>query len=253
MACREQKLKCDKLQPCCSRCDARGRQCVYVEHRKTGPKPKPKPKPKSKLKSQSVPASSGMSNIGGIDSNIDNGFIGENFQFTNKRKQPSLNTDTMSSTERREHELGIEEFGLTMADINKMHSHWVSTRKIIFLNSMKRYLYYLKHEPTTVLHFSYSMWALVALELPEYSAFARRLHNRSIELYDAYLSKLGKVDNFSTLYLLYHLLTRTYFQFVMGGEIQFTLALTTTVKITQLAGYDKLDSKLLSSNSMVQN
>ncbi|GME85724.1 unnamed protein product [Ambrosiozyma monospora] len=36
----------------------------------------------------------------------------------------------------------------------------------------------------------------------------------------------------------------------MGGEIQFTLALTTTVKITQLAGYDKLDSKLLSSNSM---
>ncbi|CAI8501542.1 unnamed protein product [Pichia kudriavzevii] len=39
LSCREKKLKCDKALPQCSRCKQKSLNCVYVQHKKTGPKP----------------------------------------------------------------------------------------------------------------------------------------------------------------------------------------------------------------------
>lgn len=39
LACRNKKLKCDKRLPSCSRCMAKHIRCIYVSHKKTGPKP----------------------------------------------------------------------------------------------------------------------------------------------------------------------------------------------------------------------
>ncbi|GMG21847.1 unnamed protein product [Ambrosiozyma monospora] len=42
LQCRTRKLKCDKLTPICTRCKTRNVECVYVDHKKTGPKPNSK-------------------------------------------------------------------------------------------------------------------------------------------------------------------------------------------------------------------
>lgn len=39
LTCRDKKLKCDKLLPICSRCKQKGIDCIYINHKKTGPKP----------------------------------------------------------------------------------------------------------------------------------------------------------------------------------------------------------------------
>ncbi|QOU20911.1 hypothetical protein BRETT_000625 [Brettanomyces bruxellensis] len=39
LSCRDKKLKCDKKLPSCSRCLSKNIPCVYLSHRKTGPKP----------------------------------------------------------------------------------------------------------------------------------------------------------------------------------------------------------------------
>ncbi|GME78803.1 unnamed protein product [Ambrosiozyma monospora] len=59
LECRSKKTKCNKDFPSCSRCKRKGINCVYVEHRKSGPKPKPKSTPKSKKK-RSKSSSSGL-------------------------------------------------------------------------------------------------------------------------------------------------------------------------------------------------
>lgn len=56
LACRDKKLKCDKLLPTCTRCLKKSIQCTYVQHKKTGPKPSSESK-RRKLSENPAPPS----------------------------------------------------------------------------------------------------------------------------------------------------------------------------------------------------
>lgn len=63
LTCRDKKLKCDKLLPVCTRCRTKNLECIYVNHKKTGPKPTAASAPIAKVHKQSPARNEGKAKL----------------------------------------------------------------------------------------------------------------------------------------------------------------------------------------------
>ncbi|GME75495.1 unnamed protein product [Ambrosiozyma monospora] len=275
LQCRTRKLKCDKLTPICTRCKKRDVECVYVDHKKTGPKPN------SKRVKRNLTADAGSKvtksrpkltrkETAKLFEKVDHlTMINTENNTTQQHQQPHehdphhLFTPQMDllthhpmeplSSKRKASshlpldqqqailEAGIKELGLTMDDIEELHEHWFNAPHVVFEYSKPRYMHYFKTAPLTVLHFSYMIWATSALELPSLEHRAYAIYQKALQLADKYWVQFWNQPEFNTLYYLHSICERLYFEFITGMDLKCALSLCTLVRLAQMAGYDQLD------------
>ncbi len=310
LACRDKKLKCDKRLPSCSRCMSKNIQCVYLSHRKTGPKPssvrsKHSPKNGSSTVSKSHPRTVSTSPTTTISSNgsssslkspakkrklINEPGVSQIQQAqsstlmqppakpgipsipqtaTDLRQKNSINpqlalehrksasmsphleqyqvTDNLrrflsaSKSESREDILGLQDVGLTMADIDKFHKFYFRSNIRIFKYSSQRYYAKFLHDPASILHYSYMIWTISAFNLPEYESKVENIYRKGVRILDLYWNSSADTCRIDSLTYLHALCIKAQYEFMSGKEVSSALTICSAVRMAQMMGYDQID------------
>lgn len=393
LACREKKLKCDKLLPVCTRCAKKKIPCVYVEHKKTGPKPnsttpkvkkpvtspdpnknnKPKSLPlehlltptstnlkspnkrrptsdisgdandlnnkRSKIKngidtesslSTRIPVvnfmnpstsqqqelisahnhsnnhyyndhstdantistldHNGNSNtisplpIPNIDSNIpkslalqlessnNNGnynAVNNNRSYSNisnassgtpnfnknthplrtglddsKQKiynQPFNTSLTNLTNKSFEEVIGLPNLNLTMQDIDNFHSFYFNSNTRIFKYSVQRYYNTFVKDPKSILHYSYMIWTIACFYLDEYEHIVNKMYENALTQMTNYWESNRDSFHSDILTYLHALCLKAQFEFLSGREMRAALTISSSIRLTQMYGYDQID------------
>lgn len=201
LECRNKKLKCDKRCPC-GRCVEHALQCVYVPHRKTGPKIN-----LERLQAEELAAKKPVI-----------------------RKDPEL-----------EKQLGIDRLGLTMVDIAKLHDFYFSHKLTTFKCSGKRYLAKFNEQPERVLMLSYMIWALAALYFPEYQSLSEKIYEMAFDLL-ADLDELSTSPyQNDPLSMLWALAMKTDYESVRGKVLAASLTNSSAMRLAHILGLDQID------------
>lgn len=373
LSCREKKLKCDKALPQCSRCKQKSLNCVYVQHKKTGPKPSGnsgisssvstrQPKkitkaPSAKVKPAPVANSISAStanpnarptsdpNAGSASTSISNSFSPKEatsknnvetlnsingmstldmanlenlntyndfstyktwkepktsselntpinysqFQFPINSPLPNIQppslspssssrisvqnfmnpiqtpdglfnqtNDTHSSgTSNNRHQfntsltnvtnksfeeiIGLPSLGLTMKDIDKFHAFYFDSNTRIFKYSTQRYYNTFIKDPKRILHYSYMIWTMACFYLKEYESMVDRLYVASLAQMNDYWESNRDSFHSDILSYLHALCLKSQFEFLSGREMGAALTISSSIRLTQMYGYDQID------------
>lgn len=313
LTCRDKKLKCDKLLPVCTRCKTKSIECIYINHKKTGPKPTTttttttngvnsinngvskitKTDYKSK-KSQLIDNNNNKIDIDinkneielhpeqmtfplhiGLELSSPNNLQKEQSPFdigpipsypqifdsnnnNNNNNIPdespesnSLHNKLISPIPKLkdlvllnpnlEKNLKLNELKLTFDDIDKFHQFYFNSNIRPFNYSINRYFNWIINDFNHVFHYTLMIWTIGCFYIDGYS-------NKSELLYELALNELNiywesNRDSFRSEILpyLHSLCLKAQFEFMTGREMRAALTISSSIRLTQMFGYDQID------------
>ncbi|ODV85324.1 hypothetical protein CANARDRAFT_165850 [[Candida] arabinofermentans NRRL YB-2248] len=244
VSCREKKLKCDKVYPVCSRCNSRKISCIYVSHKKKGPKPISARVVKTKVSQKPTKNNQvhGDSCAGVQDTNwrspTGSGSTLADSNLGDKSGTHTFSEDTMTKM------LMIECTGLTLKDIDELHKYYFDSDIRSFMFSSKRYLHKYRTNPQSILYFSYFIWAATALNIPKCRSKALVLYTKGIELMERHWERYKHSDELDTMYYLQCMSVKAHCQYRLNLQLESALTICSAVRLAQLFGYDQIDSRI---------
>ena len=216
--CREKKLKCDKSQPKCNRCNLKDIPCVYLQHKKTGPKKK------SQLNIQS------QSTITSLRNDI-NHILNTN----------STSSSSITTTNTTDIPPFLANLNLTMNDVDRFHNFYFNSNTRIFTYSSIRYRNTFAKDPHSILHYSYMIWTLSAFYLDEYQHLVDKLYETALLQLNTYWECIRDSFHADILTYLHALCLKSQFEFLSGREMRAALTVSSSIRLTQMFGYDQID------------
>ena len=154
----------------------------------------------------------------------------------------SYDTSLTSITNKSfEEVIGLPKLSLTMADIDKFHAFYFNSNTRIFKYSVPRYYNRFIKEPRSILHYSYMIWTVAAFYLDEYSHIVDKLYETSLKQMNDYWESNRDSFHSDILTYLHALCLKAQFEFLSGREMRAALTISSSIRLTQMYGYDQID------------
>lgn len=164
-------------------------------------------------------------------------------QHTAKLKIPeTFNTNLTNLTNKSfEEVIGLPHLNLTMQDIDKFHSFYFNSSTRIFKYSIQRYYNTFVKEPKSILHYSYMIWTMACFYLDEYEYMVEKMYKSALVQMNNYWESNRDSFHSDILTYLHALCLKSQFEFLSGREMRAALTVASSIRLTQMYGYDQID------------
>lgn len=164
-------------------------------------------------------------------------------QHTAKLKIPeNFNTNLTNLTNKSfEEVIGLPQLNLTMQDIDKFHSFYFNSSTRIFKYSIQRYYNTFVKEPKSILHYSYMIWTMACFYLDEYEYMVEKMYKSALVQMNNYWESNRDSFHSDILTYLHALCLKSQFEFLSGREMRAALTVASSIRLTQMYGYDQID------------
>lgn len=172
--------------------------------------------------------------------------------FLNKDTTPAAIPDSNSSStfntslknianKSFEEILGLSKLNLTMQDIDKFHAFYFNSNVRIFKYSISRYYNTFVKEPKQILHYSYMIWTVACFYLNEYEYKVDEMYQAALVQMNDYWESTRDSFHADVLTYLHALCLKSQFEFLSGREMRAALTVSSSIRVTQMYGYDQID------------
>lgn len=159
-----------------------------------------------------------------------------------KAKSQNFNTNLTNLTNRSfEAVIGLPSLNLKMQDIDKFHSFYFDSSTRIFKYSIQRYYNTFVKDPKSILHYSYMIWTMACFYLNEYEYMVETMYKTALVQMSNYWESNRDSFHSDILTYLHALCLKSQFEFLSGREMRAALTIASSIRLTQMYGYDQID------------
>lgn len=163
-------------------------------------------------------------------------------QHTKQKISENFNTNLTNLTNKSfEGVIGLPQLNLTMQDVDKFHSFYFNSSTRIFKYSIQRYYNTFVKEPKSILHYSYMIWAMACFYLDEYEYMVEKMYKAALVQMNNYWESNRDSFHSDILTYLHALCLKSQFEFLSGREMRAALTVASSIRLTQMYGYDQID------------
>lgn len=137
--------------------------------------------------------------------------------------------------------LGLYRLGLTIDDIDKFHAFYFNSNTRPFKYSTARYFHWFIEDPKSILHYSYIIWTLACFYLDDYTTKVDLMYEKALEQMNSYWESNRDSFHAEILPYLHSLCLKAQFEFMSGREMRAALTVASSIRLTQMFGYDQID------------
>lgn len=160
----------------------------------------------------------------------------------NSNRSIGFNTSLTSVTNKSFDDLiGLSKLGLTISDIDKFHAFYFNSNTRIFKYSTQRYYNTFVKEPKKILHYSYMIWTIACFNLDQYEWMVDTMYQAALIQMNEYWESNRDSFHSDILTYLHALCLKSQFEFLSGREMRAALTVSSSIRLTQMYGYDQID------------